>query len=503
MTIRKKLILSNILMILVPALFALIFGAAAFKTYGNRYWQFFEEILEDTNGVYSAQSIVCKYAEDLEEESWTEYEQIENSGVNIYVNRSEAMNSLEKDLLDMGYHFRLRIDGNMIFSSITEEEEGKIEEYFEGSGKGLGNLTLNEEELSLIKHTFENEGEIFEIVAVRTGIPDSSAAKLSYFQRYVVAFAAAIVLLVGLVILATNAGLSVWIVRSIMKPLRILEDGTKRIADGDLEWTLDYHEPNEFGAVCGEFEKMRGQLKESVETRLRYEQYRRELIAGISHDLRTPLTSIKGYTEGLQDGIADTEEKRKRYYEAIHIRALDMESLVDSLSVFSRLENRQHRYFLEDTDMKAYLEKLLKEYAEEAAQKQAVILLDCRTEHTGIRLDVQEMHRVFVNLFENSVKYRLKERSVIRITMESRGKFLEIRVADDGPGVPDDELSRIFDSFYRGDESRTKPGNGSGLGLAIVRQIVEGHGGTIHAENDRGLVVVIRLPLIADKGERT
>lgn len=85
-----------------------------------------------------------------------------------------------------------------------------------------------------------------------------------------------------------------------MRPLNILKDGTRRIADGDLEWELDYHNKDEFGEVCGEFDRMRGHLKESVETRIQYEQYRRELIAGISHDLRTPLTSIKGYTEGYR-----------------------------------------------------------------------------------------------------------------------------------------------------------------------------------------------------------
>lgn len=480
MTIKKKLIWSNVLMIFIPFFFALIFGAVAFKTYGNQYWELFEEMLKDSNGIYSAQSIVYKYREDLAEDRW------------------DGQERMEQELLDMGYHFQLRINNEIVHSSVTEEEKEKIGEYFEESYDSLENLSLYNKELCLVKNTFEEGEKIFEIVAVRLEASGASVMTVSYFQRYIVTFVVMAVLLAGAVILFTDAGLSLWIARSIMKPLRILAEGTKQIADGNLDWELDYHKPDEFGEVCQKFEKMREQLKESVETRIRYDQYRKELIAGISHDLRTPLTSIKGYAEGLQDGIADTDEKKRRYYDAIHVRALDMETLLESLSLFARLENRHHHYQLEPVDMKIYLDKLLKEYEEELCQKQAIVLTDFAAEHTMVRMDVQEMHRVFINLFENSVKYRTKENSVIRLTMENHDGYLEIQAADDGPGVPDSELDKIFNSFYRVDESRTKPGLGSGLGLAIVRQIVEGHGGTIHARNDRGLVMIITLPLMAE-----
>lgn len=117
--------------------------------------------------------------------------------------------------------------------------------------------------------------------------------------------------------------------------------------------------------------------------------------------------------------------------------------------------------------MKVYLEDLLDGWKEEAEQKQAVLLLDNEAAKSRVQIDLQEMHRVFVNLFENSVKYRTKENSVIRITLRNQGNQLEIRVSDDGPGVQESELSKIFNSFYRGDESRTKPGSGSGLGLPL------------------------------------
>lgn len=495
MTVRKKLILSNILMICIPAIFALTFGVMAFKTQGNRYWEFFEVMYRDENGAYSAQSIVNKYQQDLAEGDWCEYVRTKNGETELFVRRTAAMTDLENDLSDLGYRLSVKVNGDTAFGTATEEDEEKLEEYSEQSYGRTGTMMLSGENFSLIKNTFESRGQILEIAAVRTEGEDSPVVEESYFRRYVVSFVVWMAVIVGAVVVLTNVILSIWNGRMIMRPLRILKEGTKKIADGDLDWQLDYHKKDEFGEVCGEFDRMRGHLKESVETRLQYEQYRKELIIGISHDLRTPLTSIKGYAEGLQDGIADTEEKRRRYYDAIHIRAMDMEALVDSLSLFARLEHHHHQYQLETVDMKEYMENLLKEYEEEARQKQLVLMLDCPAVNTEVKIDVQEMRRVFINLFENSVKYRTKDKSVVRIVMEDRGNYLEICTGDDGPGVMESELSKIFNTFYRADESRTKPGTGSGLGLSIAKQIVEGHGGTIYARNHRGLEIVIQLPL--------
>lgn len=502
MIVRKKLILSNILMICIPAVFALTFGIAAFKTQGNRYWEFFEVMYRDENGAYSAQSIMAKYQEDLAGGDLIGYTLTGEGEWEFTVRRTEAMEDLERELAGLGYHLRVCVNGERAFGTITEEEEDTLEEYAEQSYGRSGTMLVSGERFSIIKNTFESGSHLLEIDAVRLEDGSSPPVEVSYFRRYVVSFVAGMAVLVGAVAVLTNVLLSVWNARMIMRPLRILKEGTKRIADGDLEWQLEYHKKDEFGDVCGEFDRMRGRLKESVETRLQYEQYRRELIIGISHDLRTPLTSIKGYAEGLQDGIADTEEKRRRYYDAIHIRALDMEGLVDSLSLFARLEHHHHHYQLETVDMKEYLESLLKEYEEEARQKQMVMMLDCAASHTRAEIDVQEMHRVFVNFFENSVKYRIKDKSVIRMVLENQGDWLVICTGDDGPGVAEEDLPRIFNTFYRADESRTRPGSGSGLGLAIAKQIVEGHGGTVEARNNRGLEIVIRLPLAGRKGDR-
>lgn len=500
MTIRKRLLFSNILMICIPAVLAVVFGAIAFKTYGNLYWESMEEMYDDKSGIYSAQSILYGFKEEMEDSGWAVRETEQDGESQLSMEKTERMEDLEADLVRMGYHLQVCMDGIDLSGGLTEAEEEMIEDYFEGSYGEIGNLTLSGEDGAILKVAFSYDGRNYELTAVRME-GQGEGTSVSYFRRYILSFIGLFLLFIIIVVLLTNAVLSGRIVRMILKPLNILKKGTKEIADGNLDWELSYDRPDEFGEVCGEFDRMRSQLKASVKERIQYEQYRRELIAGISHDLRTPLTSIKGYVEGLKDGIANTEEKRERYLDAIHVRALDMERLVDSLSVFSRLENKHYRYQLERVDMKEYLEQLIREYKEDAEQKKVILIFDCQAGNTEVLLDVQEMHRVFINLFENSVKYRIREQSVIHILLKNRERMLEIRVGDDGPGVPEKDLSNIFTSFYRGDESRTMPGMGSGLGLAIVKQIIEGHQGSIRAYNENGLMMVMTLPLAEKRNE--
>lgn len=242
----------------------------------------------------------------------------------------------------------------------------------------------------------------------------------SYIRRYIYGFIALFVLLNVLV----NGILSWWISKSILKPLDLLSFGTKEIREGNLDTRMQYGKKDEFGSVCRDFDDMRAYLKESVQQRLEDEKRRKNLITGISHDLRTPLTSISGYLDGLLDGIADTPEKQKRYLLAMKTR-------------------------------------------------------------TG----------TMVNLFSNTAKYRGGDSSRVLISIKRTlsGGSIELAFQDDGPGVPEESLGQIFDSFYRVDTSRNQAEKGSGIGLAVVREIILGHGGRVWAENRGGLAVIVRL----------
>lgn len=495
MTVRKKLILSNVLMIVIPIVAAMLFGIIVFRAYGDQYWDSLEEMYDDENGLYSAQSIIYAYKEELSKKEWRQFTEIEEEETDLSIDRTRRMIELEQQLKELGYDFQIRVEGEVLYSSLTKREKEKIKEYFADSYDNIGSLTLSDEEGAVIKNTFPINGEECEIAAVSMADSRGRIPTESYLQKYVLSFMLMFLGFVLLTIAGTNLILSHLITRMIMKPLIFLKKGTKEIADGNLDFELNYKKKDEFGEVCREFDEMRVRLKESVDMQLAYEKYRRELIVGISHDLRTPLTSIKGYAEGLKDGIANTPEKQKRYYNAIHTRALNMEALVDSLSTFAKLENKQYKYQLETVNVDEYLRQFIKDYEEEAKRKNAVILYENYAEMSEASIDIQEMHRVFINLFENSIRYRIKGETVIKLKVYEQNKNLKILVADDGPGVPERELPDIFNIFYRGDESRTSPEGGSGLGLAIVKQIIEGHGGAIRAYNENGLVVEMILPM--------
>ena len=301
---------------------------------------------------------------------------------------------------------------------------------------------------------------------------------------------------IGLVELA-NLALSRWISRSVLEPLKELSAGAREIRNGNLDHRITYAKQDEFGEVCQDFNEMRGYLKQSVKQRQEFEKRRRELITGVSHDLRTPLTSIRGYLEGLLEGIAATPEMRERYLKAIQTRTGDLERLVESLSVYNRLENETFQYQLEPADMRAFLEQYVESNGEQFRRDHVTVRLRFREKRYPVMLDGNEWKRVMDNLFANTVRYREKETSAVTISLESRNRRLglELTFADDGPGVPEESLGRLFDHFYRTDEARTHSGEGSGIGLAVVMEIVKGHGGTVRAENRKGLAVVLTLPM--------
>lgn len=497
MTIRKKLVFSNILMIVIPVLAAIIISGFLLEGNGNKYGETMENMFYDKNGLYSAQSILFALKEefmgqggkgrDFEEKG-------RNSTGTVSFLETGRVQDLTQELADLGYHFSIKIDGKPFIGSISDTELVLMNGFITDTMDRNDSLAMTSKETSIVILSFYTGKYKFEIAAIHT--PDIKASGGgSYLRRYVIKSAVILILGILVVIALMNGVLTWWISKNILIPLRKLSAGSHRIKDGELDFKLDYDKSDEFGTLCKDFDEMRGHLKESVEERLRYEKYRTELLSGISHDLRTPLTSIKGYAEGLLEGIADTPEKQKRYYNAIHIRANDMEALVDSLSTYTHLENGQEHYNFKCLELKDYLEKVIQEYQIDSAKNKVEIRCDFTEDKLYVNIDGQKMQRVILNIISNSVKYRTKDSSVIRVETEGTDEYAVMRITDDGPGVKEEDLRHIFECFYRGDESRTRSGDGSGLGLSIVKQIVEGHHGKLAAENRGGLSITIWLPL--------
>jgi signal transduction histidine kinase len=292
-----------------------------------------------------------------------------------------------------------------------------------------------------------------------------------------------------------NSKLSQHITRKIIKPLDILSGGVREIQDNNFAYRIEYNSNDEFRPVCEAFNHMAAQLEASTERRLKDDANRRELLAGISHDLRTPLTAINGYLDGLESGVASTPEMREKYIGTIKSNTKSMKHIIEQLFLFSKLDMDEFSFSPRSFNIIRALYDMIEELTDEYAMKGLAITVADSSENVFVSADAAQLRRVLVNILENSVQYKEKETGRMEISASIDAGFVQLELADDGPGVNPEALPHLFDAFYRADQSRhTK---GSGLGLAISAKIIERSGGTIRAVNSEtgGLVVVIRLPI--------
>jgi two-component system phosphate regulon sensor histidine kinase PhoR len=225
----------------------------------------------------------------------------------------------------------------------------------------------------------------------------------------------------------------------------------------------------------------------------RADQIRRDFVANVSHELRTPLTAIRGYVEALLDDRSDSEEGR-RFLEIIARHSARMERLVSDLLRLARLDARQEALDLAPCDMQQLFNTVIADVAETAEAKHQSVTATVEAPAHRILADPAKLHDVLRNLIENAVHYS-PENAAIRLEANRENGMVRIAVSDSGPGIPPEDLSRVFERFYRVDKSRARPG-GTGLGLAIVKHLVELHGGQAVAENrpEGGARFVIMLP---------
>lgn len=390
---QKKIKLSNILMVLVPIIFTSIVITVCLNTSLGSYWHTLVSMYSDEHGIQFAQSMLYNYQKELWEFNWVLCSRPDGTGE---ICQSEEMTELGNTLSELGYRFMITKNGEQIYSNLTEED---LRIGREVAGDGIDSaktLTASRYDVSVIKNTFYHGEKVFCITAIHPEKTDGGAVDYfkSYIRRYIYGFVAFFVLLTVLV----NGILSWWISRSILKPLNLLSLGTKEIREGNLDTRMQYRKKDEFGLVCRDFDDMRAYLKESVQQRLEDEKRRKSLITGISHDLRTPLTSISGYLDGLLDGIADTPEKQKRYLLAMKTRTGTMVNLVESLSEYSRLD-RGFRYHMGYVELKNYVRQYLEVAKADLEQQKINTELACGKGTFPVLLDEKEFKRVFDNLF--------------------------------------------------------------------------------------------------------
>jgi two-component system phosphate regulon sensor histidine kinase PhoR len=228
----------------------------------------------------------------------------------------------------------------------------------------------------------------------------------------------------------------------------------------------------------------------------RTDQIRRDFVANVSHELRTPLTAIRGYAEALIDD-ADDAEARQRFLGIIHRHAARMERLVKDLLRLAMLDAGKEALDAAPTDVPALVTGVVEDLAAAAAAKRLRVAVEVADQTRGVRIDAGKVHDILRNLVENAVNYT-PEGGAITVSGGTVDGLLTLRVADTGPGIPPEDLGRVFERFYRVDKSRGRPG-GTGLGLAIVKHLAELHGGAVRVANrdTGGAQFDVSLPAIA------
>lgn len=290
-----------------------------------------------------------------------------------------------------------------------------------------------------------------------------------------------------IILIFTGVSVGLWIYRSVAAPLVKLRKATQNIKEGNLDFVLDVEGTDEFSELCRDFEEMRRRLKESAEEKIAMDKENKELISNISHDLKTPITAVKGYVEGIMDGVADTPEKIDKYIRTIYNKANDMDRLINELTVYSGIDNNRIPYHFHRINVAEYFGDCVEEVGLDLESKNVELdYSNLVTQDTMIIADPEQMKRVINNIISNSVKYMDKPKGKIDIRLLDEVDSVRIEIEDNGKGIAAKDLPLIFERFYRTDASRNSAQGGSGIGLSIVKKIIEDHGGYIWATSKEG-----------------
>lgn len=295
------------------------------------------------------------------------------------------------------------------------------------------------------------------------------------------------VIAIILVLVIISAAMTFWIYRATIIPLNKLKTAAHNISAGNLDFVVEAEGEDEISELCKDFEFMRQKLKESAEENLQSDKESKELISNISHDLKTPITAIKGYVEGLRDGVAVTEEKRDKYLKTIYNKAIEMDRLIDELTLYSKIDTNRIPYSFNKLSVEEFFHDCSDSLSAELESKG--IDFYYRNElGPGVEFiaDAEQLSRVINNIISNSVKYHADRRTRIELHVRDEGDFIRVEIKDNGRGISKADLPHIFERMYRADASRNSATGGSGIGLAIVKKIIEDHGGRIWAESKEG-----------------
>ncbi len=479
MSIRLRLLLSNLAMILVPIIFV----------------------------VLSALLVALLYRGDIKELR------------NIYLPPEHYHHLSEKDQLYLDIHKEtLKNPGQFLNPTYLKKVDSQLNKtgatslvvrkenqmvYLPAKLKGLGMEELppfgffgEVDPVERIDHQF------ISMKKLDFFYPDGSEGSLffvtdaSSFAKFVRTSFPILFMVLIIILIGTNGLLTYYVSRSIIRPIRGLQKAAQRMKEGDLTLPIPVKSKDEMGQLAQGFEEMRVRLKDSIEKQLAYEENRKELIANISHDLKTPITTIKGYVEGIRDGVANSPEKVDRYIQTVYSKSIELDHMIDELFLYSKLDLQRLPFHFEKIHFDDYLQDFVEELRFDLEEKRVGINL--QIEKNGdyqIIGDREHLKRVITNIVDNSLKYIDKEDKELSFHLSTVDSQVLFKLTDNGPGIAEENLSMIFDRFYRADMARGTEKGGSGLGLSIAKRIIEEHHGSIWAESQKGQGTTISFTL--------
>lgn len=432
---------------------------------------------------------------DMEEGSvemlFNPFEMLGNISVSVVEELAETAESAPERLSDIKYLEAVDKRLEKYSSFLVLRKDGEI--YYSGQ-----DAEINEDVENMIveaaKNNYITGDEPYHLKQLSFQFPDGSKGIVQIFTpvETVVKQVERVVLKVSvcslIILLLVSAIAFTWLYQSIVQPLEKLKRAAVNIKDGNLDFNVITDTEDEIGEVCIAFEEMRIKLKDQIEVSMQYEKDNKELLSNISHDLKTPITAIKGYVEGIRDGVADTPEKMDKYIRTIYNKATDMDKLIDELFLFSKLDSNSMNYSFAKLNLKDYFEDCVDDISLDLESRGiSLAYYNHVPEDTIIIADPEQLKRVINNIVGNSVKYMESGRhGHIGIFIKDEPEFVQIEIQDNGKGIAKKELPHIFERCYRTDASRNSSKGGSGLGLSIAKKIIEEHGGKIWANSVEG-----------------
>lgn len=470
MSIKTRLVLSYIAMTIIP-IFLSATAAILIASYSAKHYlcPCNENLIINPVG---------KFMKGIQE-SFSGVEKNVNNNPDKLADHNYLEN-VDKQLNEINSGIVVRKNGQIIYSSKMAKKLNvaySLTNFNPDRTRNMGYRRIFESDMMIQKVDFyfsdKSQGSVFLIT-------DTNKIGTVIIKTIVV-----IIIVILIILAATDGILTFYMSKKILTPLSYLKKSANRIKEGDLNFKIEASSKDEIGQVCMTFEEMRAKLKESIDMQNQYESNRKELISNISHDLKTPITAIKGYVEGVMDGVADTPEKMDKYIKTIYTKAADLDKLIDELFLFSKLDANKQKYEFENINVCKYLMDCFEELEFDLEKVGIQINYYNNVESPlTVMADREKIKRVIMNIVYNAVKYMDKEDGVINIRLSEMDDFAVIQIEDNGMGIPQDEIPKVFNRFYRVEPSRNAETGGSGLGLAIAQLIINDHGGSIWIESE-------------------